>query len=157
MASVMLRSALAPRNKRLVNPEALGGLMTPPDRADPGNEADPIGGENENEDGRKEPERPLDQMPANDSFQKGVQALNQPFPEILCPFRHWLHVARCDLSKNDQAERSNPGDDHGVGDRQAEDAGDLDSLLREAVFLRLRVDCRTSPVFGMDSLNGRVR
>src|SRR5258708_39110592 len=102
----------------------MGRLMTPPDRAKPRNEASPISSENENENGGKEPERPLDQMPANDSLQKSVQSLNKPFPEILCPFRHWLHVPRSDLGKHDQAQRSNQGNDHGVGDRQPEEAGE---------------------------------
>src|SRR5207253_3039228 len=141
----------------LVNPEALGRLMTPPNRAYPWNEAYPIRSENENENGGKEPERPLDEMPANDSLQKSVQSLNKPFPEILCPFRYWLHVPRRYLRENDQAQRSNPSNDHGVGDRQPEEADDLHGLLREAVLLRLRAHCSTSTLFGMVGLNSRVR
>src|SRR5205823_12468565 len=98
--------------------------MPPPDRAYPWNETYPIRSENENENGGKEPKRPLDQMAANDSLQKSVQALNQPFPEILCPFWHWLHVPSSELGKNDQAQRSNPSNDHGVCDRQLEKVGD---------------------------------
>src|SRR5207237_7231747 len=120
-----------------VNLEAPRGLMPPPDPTYPWNETHPIRSKNENENGGKEPKRPLDQMLANDSLQKSVQALHQPSPEILYPFRHWLHVPRSKLRKSDQAQRRHPGNDHGVGDRQPEEADDLHGFLREACFLRL--------------------
>ena len=110
--------------------------MSPPDRSDAGNEARPVGGKNEDEHRGKEPERPLDQMPADDALEKPVQALHQPFQKILGAARHLGHLARRHLSKNDQAHRDDPRDDHGVGDRKAERARDLDGLLRQAVFGR---------------------
>jgi hypothetical protein len=67
---------VGPAEQGLVNPEALGGLMPPPDRAYPWNEAYQIRSENENENGGKEPERALDQTPAKDSLQNRVQALH---------------------------------------------------------------------------------
>ena len=41
---------------------------------------------------------------ADDSFQKIVQALDQPFQEILRPVGNQLHVACRDPGKNDQAQ-----------------------------------------------------
>ena len=90
--------------QRLIDSETIGGLVPPADRADSRNEADPIGGKDENENGRKKPKRPLDQMRANDSFQKTVETLNQPFQEILRSSGNMLHVPRSDLGKNDQAQ-----------------------------------------------------
>ena len=47
--------------------------MSPSDRADSWNQAQPIGAENKDEDGRKEPKCAFDQMRANDTFQKTVE------------------------------------------------------------------------------------
>src|SRR6516225_9895728 len=60
----------------LVDHETMRSLVPPPNRANPRNEAHPIGGENENENGGEEPKRLFGQMPADDSFQKLVQALH---------------------------------------------------------------------------------
>ena len=78
---------------------------------------------------------------ADDAFQKAVEALDQPFQEVLRAVRDLLHVARRELGEDDEAQGDDPGDHHGVGDRKAERPGDLDGLLRQAVFLRLG-DCR---------------
>src|SRR5213079_2159481 len=48
MASVKLRSAFAPQ-ERPIDHENIGGLMSPSNRADAGDEAHPIGGQDENE------------------------------------------------------------------------------------------------------------
>ena len=87
---------IRPAEQRLIDHETVGGLVSPPNRADPGNEAHPIGGKNENEDRRKEPERPLDQVRANDAFQKIVKTLDQPFQEIL---RSAGNILSCPVSR----------------------------------------------------------
>ena len=110
--------------------------MSPPDRAGPGNEAHPTGGKNENENCGKKPKRPLDQVRADDAFQKIVKTLDKPFQEILRSAGNTFHVPCCEPGKNDQPHRHDPAHDHRIGDREAEGAGDLDCLLRQGVFLR---------------------
>src|SRR5262249_14226696 len=101
------------------------------------NEASPIGGENEDEYSRKKPKRSVDQTTAEDSFEKDIKTLNQPFPKILRSIRNSLHVPSSGLGKNDQAQCNDPAYDHRVADWEAEDAADLFRLLRKAVFLLL--------------------
>src|SRR5262245_28666469 len=113
----------------MVDLETVRGLMSAPDRSYPGNETHPIGEENEDENSCKDPERPVDQVRANDSFQKTVEALNEPFKKVLCSFGNFLHLPRSHLSKNDESQRHNPSDDHGIRDRETEGAGELDGLL----------------------------
>ena len=57
--------------------------MAPSDRADAGDEADPVGGEDEDEDGPEEPERLLDQVRADDALEQPVETLDEPFQEVL--------------------------------------------------------------------------
>ena len=121
--------------ERFLEPEALGSLMPPADRADAGEEPDPVRRENEDEDRRKEPERLPNQLRSEEAFEKAVQALNQPFQKILRPVGHLLHVPCRHLCEDDEAERHNPGDDHRIGDRETERPGDLQRFLREAVTL----------------------
>ena len=118
--------------------KAFGGLMSPADRADAGNQADPVRGEDEDEDRAEEPERPADQMRADDAFQKPVEAFDQPLQEILRSLRHLLHAPGRELRKDDEAHGDDPGDEHGVGDGKAERTRDLDGLLRQAMFLARR-------------------
>ena len=56
----------------LVDHETMQGLVPPTDRAHPGDEAQPVPGENENENGGKESKSLFGKMRANDSFQKVV-------------------------------------------------------------------------------------
>ena len=88
-------------------------------------------------------------MRANDSFQKFVQAFNQPLQEILGSIRYLLHVPRSDLGKNDQAQGHDPAHHHGVGDGETEGAGDLVRLWREDVFLLLGGCRRCTLLFGI--------
>src|SRR5215510_1886273 len=74
-------------------------------------------------------------MRCNDSFKKTVETLDEPLQEILCSLRNSLHVAGSKLSKNDEPQRNNPADHHGIGNRKAEEVADLDSHLRQAVLL----------------------
>ena len=123
--------------------------MSPPDRAGPGNETHPICGKNENENRGKKPERPLDQARADDAFQKTVQALDEPFQQILRSAGNTFHVPCCEPSKNDQPHRHDPAHDHRIGDRKAEGAGDLNCLLRQAVFLRFSARRRQTALLGI--------
>ena len=121
--------------ERLLETESFGRLMPPAHRADAGNQADPVRGEDEDEDAAEEPERPPDQMRADDAFQEAVEALDQPLQKILRALRHLLHVPGRDLREDDEAQRDDPGDEHGVGDRETERPRDLQRFLREAVTL----------------------
>ena len=112
--------------------------MPPADRADTWNQTDPVRGENEDEDAGEEPERPVNQVPANDAFQETVEGLDEEFQEILRSVGHFLHGPGGDLGKEDEADGDDPHEDHGVGDREPERAGDLDGLLRQAMLLRRR-------------------
>jgi hypothetical protein len=86
----------------------------------------------------KNQKRLMDQVGANDAFQKSIETLNEPFEKILCSSRNLLHLPRSKLGKDDQAQRNHPTDDHGIGDREAKQMPDLDSFLRQAVFLLSR-------------------
>ena len=125
--------------QRLVDLETVGSLVPPANRANPGNQTKPIGGQNEDEDRRQKPKRPLDQMRADDSLQKVVQTFDQPFQEVLGPAGNTFHVARCDSGENYQGDGDNPADDHGIGD-EAAPMFNLDGGLRQAV-LRLSGKC----------------
>ena len=133
---------IGPAQERLVDLEAGGGAMSPPDRPHPRNQAGPVQGQDEDEDGGKEPERPVHQMPAHDAFEKAVEPRDEPLQEVLCPPGNLLHVPRRELGEDDEAQGDHPADDHGVGDRKAEGTGDLDGVSREAVFLRLGAGLR---------------
>src|SRR3954453_3405508 len=85
----------------LIYLEAMRRFVPPTNRAYSGDEACPIGAQNEDENSCKIPKREFDQLRAEDSFEKAVEALNQPLQKILCPRRHLLHFARGELSKND--------------------------------------------------------
>ena len=112
--------------------------MTPPDRAYPRNQAQPISAENENENGGKEPKCAFDQMRANDTFEKAVKTLYEPFQEVLRPAGNMLHVPRRDSGEDDQADGNHPTDQHGIGDRETEAPSDFLGFLRQAVFLLFR-------------------
>ena len=138
MASVRLTSALAPRKNGSVELKAFGRLMSPADRADAGNQAHPVRGENEDEDRGEEPERPPDQMRTDDAFEEAVEAFDEPLQEVLRAIRHLLHAPGRELREDDEAHGDDPGDEHGVGDREAERTRDLHGLLRQAMFLACR-------------------
>src|SRR5688572_392482 len=124
--------------ERLLDHEITGGLMAPSDGAHARNEPDPVGGKNEDEDRREEPECSLDQVAAEDAFEQRVQTLHEPLDKVLRATRYLCHPSRGELSKDDQPETDDPRDEHGVRNRKAEGAGDLERLLRQAVPCRLR-------------------
>src|SRR5262249_60392059 len=97
-----------PAKKRRVDDDPIGGPMSPSNRGDPGNEADPVGGENEDEDGREKPERALAQLGADDALQEIVQPADEPLQEVLGTFGNALHVARRDGLNGGHARRYDP-------------------------------------------------
>ena len=130
--------------------------MAPPNCTHPRNQAHPVGREDKDEHGCKEPERSVNQVPANDAFQKPVQTLDEPFAEVLCSLRDLLHVPRGDLGEHDQAGSHDPGDDHGVGDREAEETDDLVGLLRQTVCRRLLTRPHAAATFASVTIGRRV-
>ncbi len=112
--------------------------MSPSDRADAWNEANPVGGENEDEDGGKEPKRALDQVPADDALEQTEEAFHEPFQKVLRAAGNLRHASRCHLGEHDEAHGDDPRHDHGVRDRKAEGPRDLDGVLRQAVFHRFQ-------------------
>src|SRR5215468_3136359 len=88
--------------------------MPPTDGPHTGNQAYPIRKKNEDENACKKPERSPHQVRADDAFQKCIKSLDQPFPEILCSFRHRFHAPRSNLSKHDEAKCNNPSGHHGI-------------------------------------------
>src|SRR5205823_11565910 len=97
-------------------------------------------GEDEDEDGSEEPEGSLDKMVADDPFEETVEALDEPFQKVLRAVGNLLHRPRRVLSKENQRDCDDPHYDHRVGDRKAERPGDLDGLLRQAMFHQCVLD-----------------
>ena len=56
-------------------------MVAPSNRAHSRNEANPIGGKDENEDSSKKPERPINEVLTKDSLEKVVDALDNPFED----------------------------------------------------------------------------
>src|SRR6266403_2842817 len=113
----------------LLDREAGSGPVTPSDRTDARNQADPVRGENEDEDGAEEPERPFNQVMAEDPLEKAVEPLDEPLQKVLRSFRDLLHGPRRGLGKEDERHGDDPRHDYRVGDRKAQRPGDLDRLL----------------------------
>jgi hypothetical protein len=94
----------------------------------------------------------LHQMPADDPFEQAVEPGDEPLHEVLSSLRNPLHVPGREPGADDQAESRHPAHDHRVGDGEAERAGDLDRVSREAVFVplhdRLRLARRRDSGFG---------
>ena len=132
----MLRSALAPRKQRLLDDETFRRVVTPADGADSGNQPDPVGGEDEDEDRAEEPERPLHQVRADDAFEQPVDAFDQPLEKVLRAARDLRHPPGRHLREDDQAGGDDPRHDHRVRDWKPERPADLDRTLRKAVLHR---------------------
>src|SRR5215813_2656369 len=94
------------------------------------NETHPISAEYENENRCKEPKGAFDQVRSQNSFEKVVETFNKPLQKILCATWYLLHLSGSELRKNDQAQSSDPTDDHRIGDWEAEHTTDLNCLLR---------------------------
>src|SRR6185436_15711086 len=112
---------------------SVGIFDVPSDGTEAGDEPGPVAKQDEDEDRSEEPERALDEMPADDALEEVRETLDQPFPEVLGAFGNARHVSRGELRENDQRDGDSPGDNHGVGDGKAKRAGDLDGGLWQAV------------------------
>src|SRR5256885_4927723 len=77
-------------------------LSLPTDRSESWDQAGPVGEQDEDEDGRKKPERPVHQVMPDDAVEKIVQTLDHPFPEILRSAGDFLHVTGGHLRKEDE-------------------------------------------------------
>ncbi|XWK70072.1 hypothetical protein RBB80_12130 [Tunturiibacter gelidiferens] len=131
--------------------------VSPPNRAYAGDQAQPVRGENEDENAREKPERPLDEMRTDDAFEKCVQPFHQPFPKILDTTGHQVHVSGSDLSKKDEAHGNYPAGDHGIGDWEAKRLGDLYGFWRRTLSLQMRRGrsrCSLSGVHGQGLMRG---
>ena len=106
--------------QRLVDHEAVRRLMSPSDGAHAGDQADPVGGEDEEEERPKEPERLLHEVRADDALEQPVETFDQPFQQVLRARGDLGHAPRRHLREHDQAQRDDPRHDHGIGDREAE-------------------------------------
>src|SRR5438874_523653 len=94
--------SIAAAQKRPSNMKVSGRIvMAPTDRADAGNESEPVNKQNENENGGEKPKGFADQFAPDDVFQKIVETFDQPFPKILRPARDWFDPASRDLREND--------------------------------------------------------
>jgi hypothetical protein len=60
-----------------------------------------------------------------------------------------LHVSGRELSKNNQAQRHDPADDHGICDWESEDTSNLDGILREAMLHRFTAGLRLASLPGI--------
>ena len=110
--------------------------MSPADRADAGQQAEPVRREDEDEDRAEEPERALDQVRADDALEQAVDALDDPLQEVLRAARDLRHRLRRAAGEEDQPDRDDPRHDHRVGDRKSEGSRHLHGALREPVFRR---------------------
>jgi hypothetical protein len=113
----------------LLQHEAVGRVVAPPDRAEAGNQADPVRGQDEDEHGAEEPERLLYEVAANDVFEERVEAFDEPLQKVLRAARHLVHLPRRQTCEHDQAGGDDPRDEHRVGNRKPEHAPDLDGAL----------------------------
>src|SRR6266852_5181773 len=84
---------VGPSQQRLCDMEPMLRLMAPADGPKTWDQAHPTAKQDENEDSREKPKGFLDQLMADDSFQKAVKALNHPFPEVLRSAGNVLRVA----------------------------------------------------------------
>jgi hypothetical protein len=116
---------------RVVVPEANG--------ADPWDQTEPVGKQDEDEHRGEEPERALRQIAPDDLFEEIPQSLDEELPEILrstrnfqCGFFRRANSAGRQLSKKDDQARDDPGHDHGVADNPG--LPERRGTLRQSVF-----------------------
>ncbi len=118
-------------------------LLTPADRANPGDQPEPVGEQDEDENSGKKPKRLLHQVGPDDPAKEVIKPLHQPLPEILRAPRHLLHVARGNLREDDDAQRDDPTHEHGIGDGKLPDQGqfrrpEFDGLGAQPLFFAAR-------------------
>src|SRR5258707_8032010 len=107
----------------LLDLEAVVGLDSVANRANARNQPSPVCEKNEDKNSGEKPKCFLDKFVPDNSFQKVVQALDKPFPEILRPGGNLLDVARGNLCENNQSDRHYPSHYHRVGNRKRTDPG----------------------------------
>src|SRR5882724_8881798 len=90
--------------KRVLDHEAVGCLMPPPNRAKSRDQAYPVRKQNKDKYCGEEPEGPMDEVMADNAVQEIMETLDHPFPEVLGSFRDGLHIARGDLCEDDQSQ-----------------------------------------------------
>ena len=129
---------IATAEQRARHMEPVLGLHAPANRSDTGNQAEPVGKENKDENRREEPKGLFDQVRPDDAFEKLVKTLDQPFPEALCARRHVLNFSRGAAREQNQPQGDNPGDHHRVGDKEFVAEKRL-GFLRDAVLGLLRM------------------
>src|SRR4029077_15284306 len=94
-------------------------VVTPADCSDSRNQSEPVHEQNKNENRGKKQKSLLQEVTADDVFQKIVQTLNYPPPKILNPAGDGLNLPGRDLRKNDDAGGDDPGDQRRVCDSEA--------------------------------------
>ena len=129
---------VGPAEQGLLDVETFRGLMSPADGADAGNETHPVGGEDKDEDRGEEPERPLDQVGADDAFEQAVEALDQPLEKVLRPAGNLRHVPRRELAKRIRPRATIQVTTIELVIGEPERPADFDRALREAVLDGLR-------------------
>ena len=93
IASVRLTSALAPRKNGSLEHEASAVWCPQPIEPTPGISPTQFAARMKMKIVREEPERPLDQMRADDAFEKAVEAFDEPLEKVLRAVGHLLHAA----------------------------------------------------------------
>ena len=136
MANVRFRSAFAPRKSGWSTSKPLGVWCPQPIVPTPGMRPSQFADKMKMKIVARNQNVRLTNCGPMISLQKVVQTFDQPFQEVLSPAGNTLHVPRRDSGKDDQGDRDNPTDDHGIGD-EAAPMFDFDGGLRQAV-LRLR-------------------
>src|SRR6266705_2517346 len=106
-------------------------VMSPADRADAGNQAEPIHKQNKNKNGREEPERLSDKIAPDDVLEKAIKTFDQPFPKILCAAGDSLDFSHRQLGENDNSGGDDPGHQHRVRNRKLSDMNKCRWFYRE--------------------------
>src|SRR6266403_588704 len=98
-----------------------GVVMSPADRADAGNQPEPLHEQNENENRREKPECLSDKIAPDDVLEKVIKTFHQPFPKILCAAGDSLDFSHRQLGENDNSGSDDPGHQHRVRNRKLSD------------------------------------
>ena len=88
------------------------------DSANTREQAKPVGRHDKYKHRGEEPKRLANEFGSDDRAEEIVQAFNQPLPEILRPVRNVLHGPNAQTNSQDQQQRHNPSQNHGIGHRQ---------------------------------------
>jgi hypothetical protein len=100
----LVHVGIAAPQKRARDRESSARFARPSQSCRRRDQAEPICEKDENENRREEPKRFFDQVRPNDTLEKIVKTLNQPFPEILRAGRDFLNSARGQSREQDQRQ-----------------------------------------------------